>query len=746
MIKLKNVSKFYYSKGIIATGFSRVNLELNPGEFVVITGESGSGKSTLLNVLSGLETYEEGEMYIDGKETSHYIEKDWEDYRRKYIGNIYQNFNLINSYTVYQNIELVLTLNGIKKKDAKEKVIELIKRVNLYRFRNTKVSKLSGGQKQRVAIARALAKDIPIVIADEPTGSLDKKSALEVMKLLYEISKEKLVIIVTHNYEQVSEYATRRIVMHDGRVLEDKKLKEASFIEKLEAVQYGGISFRDKIKLGFRNTFNVLPKFILLLLVFSFVVIALMSEYATFKKEEFEASKSGANYVFQDANPARIVLNKKDRTPFSEEELEKLNKMENVDYLLKQDTLADEYTQLSTKEEDLWLGGYSKPIELFQGKLDVGKMPENANEIIILGSKNDYYLGSKPEELLQKEFYLQEYDSEDENPKTSLKVVGIKYLPKEDYSDFTLYFPKEMIDKLQFRVHQRFSTTKINFMGKNYDSTVYDHNFMIRTNANVPIGQAYISEDYNSYCEKERCLDKTLSIRVDNIYYKDEKTLTIAKTYNKNTIKNLLSLENYRQEDFEETYNRIIYINPEDYNTLYNKGTYQVSIYVKDINKLDSTLEELTKENYHPLAIKNTLVKGMTAEAMRILKIIITLVLVLVLFFISYFIVRLILKSRNIYFSIIRMLGGSRKVARQLLIIELFAVATISYFLFMLVIACNQIGMIHVEFISTIYTYFQISDYLILYFIITIMSYLISCRYASKLFKDSVMNTYREEV
>ena len=116
MLELKNVSKFYYSKGIIATGFSKVSLKFEPGEFVAITGESGSGKSTLLNVISGLDSYEEGEMYINGEETSHYTEKDYEVYRRKYIGNIFQNFNLVNSYTVYQNIELIMLLNGKTKK------------------------------------------------------------------------------------------------------------------------------------------------------------------------------------------------------------------------------------------------------------------------------------------------------------------------------------------------------------------------------------------------------------------------------------------------------------------------------------------------------------------------------------------------------------------------------------------------------------------------------------------------------
>ena len=139
MLKLKKVSKFYYSKGMVATGFTKVSTELKIGEFVAITGESGSGKSTLLNVISGLDSYEEGEMYINGEETSHYSEKDYEIYRKKYVGNIFQSFNLITSYTVYQNIELVLLINGYKKKDIKYKVIELINKVGLSKYKNTKV-------------------------------------------------------------------------------------------------------------------------------------------------------------------------------------------------------------------------------------------------------------------------------------------------------------------------------------------------------------------------------------------------------------------------------------------------------------------------------------------------------------------------------------------------------------------------------------------------------------------------------
>ena len=263
MLKLKNVSKFYYNKGVIASGFSKVNLELDMGEFVVITGESGSGKSTLLNVLSGLDTYEEGEMYINGEETSHYSETDFENYRKQYVGNIFQSFNLVNSYTVYQNVELVLLLNGYKKKEVKNNILKILNKVGLLKFKNTKVSKLSGGQKQRVAIARALAKETPIIVADEPTGNLDSKSAKEIVELLSEISKNKLVILVTHNLEQVEQYATRLIKMHDGRIVEDKTLVKPSNIEQRNKKNYKRMSLFNKVRLGVRNTFNIIPKFLL---------------------------------------------------------------------------------------------------------------------------------------------------------------------------------------------------------------------------------------------------------------------------------------------------------------------------------------------------------------------------------------------------------------------------------------------------------------------------------------------------
>ena len=231
MIELHKVSKYYTNKDTVSTGLSRIDLNLDMGEFVAITGESGSGKSTLLNVISGLDTYEEGEMFVGGQDTSAFKTEDYERYRKTFIGNIFQDFNLVNSYSVYQNIELSMLMCGMKHSDCKERVNELIELVNLGEYRRTKASRLSGGQKQRVAIARALAKDAPIIVADEPTGNLDTASAAKVIETLYRISKDKLVVIVTHNYEQVEKFVTRKITVHDGKIIEDKKVRERQIIE-----------------------------------------------------------------------------------------------------------------------------------------------------------------------------------------------------------------------------------------------------------------------------------------------------------------------------------------------------------------------------------------------------------------------------------------------------------------------------------------------------------------------------------
>lgn len=746
MIKLKNVSKFYYSKGVIATGFTKVNLEFKIGEFVAITGESGSGKSTLLNVISGLDSYEEGEMYIDGKETSHYLEKDWEIYRRKNIGNIYQNFNLVNSYTVYQNIDLVLSLNGISKDERKKKINELLKRVDMYKYRKTKVSKLSGGQKQRIAIARALAKDVPVIIADEPTGSLDKRSAANIIKLLKEISEDKLVIIVTHNYEQVSEYVTRAITMHDGKVLEDKKFKQVEEESIRCESSYKNITLFNKIRLGFRNTFNVVPKFILLFLVYAFIVAALMGEYSFFKKNEYEMDRSGYNEIFKDTDDKRVVLNKKDKTEFSLEEFDNIKKMKNVKSVIKNDVIVDQDMAFTNEDEMLWMMMRASDMEQFDGKVDLGRLPSNPNEVVIAGDKDNYYLSSDAESILDHKFYMMGDNGEKFKDK-EIVIVGIKYMDlKLDYIDFKIYLSDELLDKVLFDTHQKYSTITIDFMGENHTSGNESNSFKLETNNWVTPGTAIIPEDFNSRCDKDVCINKNFNVKVENQYYSVNRDFKIEKNYNQKNINKILELNNYIKEDFEENYNGKIYINPLDYNELFNKGTYQMSVYVDDIENLDGVVAELDKMGYRVLKVKDTLVDEGSTEIMKILKLIVTCALIFVLFFISYFIIKIILKSRNTYFSVLRMLGASKNVCRELLIIELLVISNLSYFIFIGLAEINKTSLLNIEFINTVNTYFKLNDYIVLYVVLTLMSLLISIKYAAKLFKNSVMSVYREEV
>ena len=173
MLKLENLSKYYYSSSSVTCALRKINLEFNVGEFIAITGESGSGKTTLLNIISGLDSYEDGELYYNNKKTSYFDDSDWENYRKDQIAFIFQNYNLIDSYSVLENVMVTYIIEGRSYKEAKRKAKELLKFVGLDKDVHKKATKLSGGQKQRLAIARALAKDSQIIVADEPTGNLD---------------------------------------------------------------------------------------------------------------------------------------------------------------------------------------------------------------------------------------------------------------------------------------------------------------------------------------------------------------------------------------------------------------------------------------------------------------------------------------------------------------------------------------------------------------------------------------------
>ena len=246
MLELKNVSKSYKNTKVL----NNVNIKFREKEFVSILGPSGSGKTTLLNIIGGLDKYDEGNLIIDGVLTRNFKENDWDNYRSKRIGFIFQNYNLINHLTVLENVELALLVNGKKNKS---KIIDTLKKVGLEDEMNKLPNELSGGQMQRVAIARSIINENDIILADEPTGALDSKTSVEIMEILKEISRNKLVIMVTHNVELANIYSDRIIEINDGKIIKDTKEYNEFSKENVKKGKKMSMSFLTSLYLSFRN-------------------------------------------------------------------------------------------------------------------------------------------------------------------------------------------------------------------------------------------------------------------------------------------------------------------------------------------------------------------------------------------------------------------------------------------------------------------------------------------------------------
>lgn len=227
MLKLEHITKDYITAGTTVKALKGIDIEFRENEFVSILGQSGCGKTTLLNIIGGLDRYTDGNLIINGKSTKEFKDKDWDAYRNYSVGFVFQSYNLISHQTILSNVELALTLSGVSKKERKQRAIKALQDVGLGEQIHKKPNQLSGGQMQRVAIARALVNNPDIILADEPTGALDTKTSKQVMEILKEIAKDRLVIMVTHNPELAEEYSTRIIKILDGVITDDSNPYQA---------------------------------------------------------------------------------------------------------------------------------------------------------------------------------------------------------------------------------------------------------------------------------------------------------------------------------------------------------------------------------------------------------------------------------------------------------------------------------------------------------------------------------------
>ncbi len=221
MLQIKNISKQYKTGDLVQIALNKVSLNFRDNEFVSILGPSGSGKTTLLNIIGGLDRYDNGDLIINNVSTKKYKDRDWDSYRNHTVGFVFQSYNLIPHQTVLANVELALTISGINKKARRRRALAALDKVGLKEQAHKKPNQMSGGQMQRVAIARALVNDPDILLADEPTGALDTHTSVQVMELLKEVAKDRLVIMVTHNPELAEKYSTRIVNLRDGEIQGD---------------------------------------------------------------------------------------------------------------------------------------------------------------------------------------------------------------------------------------------------------------------------------------------------------------------------------------------------------------------------------------------------------------------------------------------------------------------------------------------------------------------------------------------
>lgn len=418
-LELKNALKFYVSGREITLALDYVNISFETGEFVAITGESGSGKSTMAHVLAGVLPLNQGEVLLNGQGTLQYSETEWENYRRNVISFIAQNYGVLLGNTVLDNVISGLVLAGDSKKEAGKHAKDLLQRVDLWKLRHRRAAKLSSGQKQRLSVARAVAKRAPVLIADEPTSNLDWSTAQKIIALLQEAAKDRLVIVVTHNFESMKDVATRHLIMRDGEIIGDSKTER----QKLEETPVEQEVIPEKKSVRKRTAgggyiagllMKARPVWSLLMfLFFSMTAFAIFVFGGSFLRvKDNKEAKMYSNEAFRNGVENRLVVQRQDSAEMSLEDyqtilsvnriksVERFGEICEINYHAERD---EDYELVIESEGDPMFGPviYNERIILEDSGrfmqtvpvlpegaefLKTGRLPKHWNEVVVTGS------------------------------------------------------------------------------------------------------------------------------------------------------------------------------------------------------------------------------------------------------------------------------------------------------------------------------------------------------------------------
>ena len=735
MIELKDVTKYYSSDTSVAMALRNINLEFHKGEFVVITGKSGSGKSTLLNVISGMDTYEEGEMYFNGMETSYYDKKDWEDYRRENISFIYQSYNLIDSYTALENVETVMRIENGKerRRERKKRALEILDQVGLKKRARHKAVHLSSGQKQRLGIARALAKDTDIIIADEPTGNLDVDNGVAVMKMLYELSRDKLVIVVTHNFEQVQDFATRKIRLFDGEVAEDillnpqqerkeetgQKTTEKKRTEKKHGEWFQAVGFVHKNRMA--QPHRSIFLFLLLLVITSSLMIMYGYLLANMDDSVTRDTRQGA---FNNTQKERLVVRKPDGSTFSDSDIEVLQKNAHVKYVSRYDFAGEisclyksgedykiEYKKSETSDrKSLTVDAldYSEFTEeaagLDESRIE-GKLPENMYEAVIT-SKDSSLIGT------QMDIYFKSRKWSDATwLGGTFTITGIV---KEDGNK--PYFSGEFLKSMNInygdsRTELHYDITRTTMYSgeeeNSYEQTMSKKGKVIFIQGEGLTGnQIRLSESI------------LMNIRTDGVVSGDQ---TIRESLNKDAV---LKYSDGTGEDTEYSLEivegshsgsaSVVETSHEFLEQLYGSTEItQVSVYMNDYAYTDRVIKEINQSGYQAVSPYRISAGDYNTELVqeRLTALGLSAAVLIAVFFLSIMVLYAIMKLKTKDFKILKSLGLKQSVINRMNLYEL-ATAGLAAVL-VLILAGVTADRMNVRVISDIIRYYTARDYVL---------------------------------
>ncbi len=759
MLKLENITKIYEGKNFKQIALNDVTLAFRNNEFVSILGPSGSGKTTLLNIIGGLDKYTYGNLIIDGVSTRKYKERDWNNYRSKKVGFIFQSYNLINHQTVLSNVLLSLNIAGKPKKESIKLAKKVLKDVGLENYIKKKPKELSGGQMQRVAIARALVTNPDIILCDEPTGALDSQTSIQIMELLKEISKEKLVIMVTHNVTLANKYSDRVIALNDGVITYDtspykvenyslKKIKtKRKTMNKFTSLSLSfnnlltkksrtlltsfagsigiiGIALVLSLSKGTQKYINKIEKE-----TFSKYPISIMENYIDYQNmfdKEKESCKNGSICSINDLSNNVVNDNKiNSMSKFSnilKQNYENINNYTldinynyNIDLNIYKDNKLIENSSLYFKE----FFNNNSPL-LKEYTLIYGKLPEKYNEIVIVTDEN----GKLPLSLMKSLFLNEDIDLSKTINISYEKIIDSKFkLVSETsyyiYENDTWQYIKNNRDKINDILDKSINLKITGILKLNKDAVISESGFIGYSKKLIN----YLNDEVNSSNIKKSILkNKDINPLTNNLYDENmtyEMLLDSISINDKNPIK--------------------IDIYPKDY-----KSKEKIESIIKKYNEENSN-DKVYYTDYLKVFINSitSLIKMITyvLTAFIGVSLIVSSIMISIITYIS-------VLERTKEIGILRSLGASKKDIKNIFKAETIIIGTISGVIGVGVtlllnkvidkVIYNIMGISHITYLPWNYIFYLI----LISIVLCLISGLVPAKIASK--KDPVI-TLRSE-